>query len=171
MQALGIGPTPSAGSALGLALLAGVVVYFAPTLLAIARHRGAAPVTFCFNLFLGWTGVGWVAAWFLAMTDRRLSIHVSTTSLTQGLVPFWPMQPPSITLAPDGRHWWDGSAWRDGWHVAPLGALWSPDGAHWFSGARWVRVGSPPAVRTDSPGSAGGGDNLPEEPAWWQRGH
>ena len=54
------GPTVALGRELALGLLAGGILYFAPTLVAVARHRGAAPLTFYFNLVLGWTGVGWV---------------------------------------------------------------------------------------------------------------
>jgi hypothetical protein len=129
------GPTVAPGRELALALLAGGILYFAPTLVAVARRRGAAPLTFSFNLLLGWTGVGWAVAWALALADRRLHIHVtSPTPIGAELLPL------RVTLAPDGRHWWDGNAWRDGWQVAPTGALRSPDATGWFTGFEWVRV-------------------------------
>lgn len=154
-----------------MALLAGAMVYFAPTLLAVARHRGAAPLTFSLNLFLGWTGVGWVVAWFLAIADRRLRIWVTSVPPTPGLAPLSPVQPPSITVAPDGRHWWDGCTWRDGWQVAPLGALWSPDAAHWFTGTQWISSGAtvaPPAGSSEHPSTSP--YCFPDEPEWWRRG-
>jgi hypothetical protein len=132
------GPTVAPGRELALGFLAAGILYFAPTLVAVARHRGAAPLTFSFNLILGWTGVGWVLAWFLALVDRRLHIYVTSPGTMRAVVPT--EQPASIKLAPDGRHWWDGYAWRDGWAVAPRGTLWSPDGAQWFTGVRWVAV-------------------------------
>jgi hypothetical protein len=149
---------------LGWGLMTAAAAYFAPTLLAVARHRGAAPLTFSFNLLLGWTGVGWVLAWFLALADRRLHIYVTSPETLRAVVP--PEQPPSITLAPDGRHWWDGYAWRDGWQVAPHGALRSPDGAQWFTGARWVAT---TAVPVDLAQSARCAPNLQIQPDWWRR--
>src|SRR5450631_1837794 len=118
-----LSPSNPAGKEVAWGLMAAAAMYFAPTLLAVARRRGAAQLTFSFNLLLGWTGVGWVLAWFLALADRRLHIHVTSPATMPAVVP--PLRP-SITLAPDGRHWWDGYAWQDGWEVAPLGALWSP---------------------------------------------
>jgi len=161
------GPTVASGRELASGLLAGGILYFAPTLVAIARHRGAAPLTFSFNLLLGWTGVGWVLAWFLALADRRLHIYVTSPGTTRAVVP--PEQPPSITLAPDGRHWCDGYAWRDGCAVAPLGALWSPDGAQWFTGARWVSVGAARGVPPASSEPVGDGATVADEPEWWGR--
>jgi hypothetical protein len=103
--------TPSTwGAALAWGLMAAAVLYFAPTLLAVIRHRGAAPLTFSFNLLLGWTGVGWLLAWMLAFADRRWLVYLASPSPRGGESPLL-----NVTLAPDGRHWWDGSAWRDGW--------------------------------------------------------
>jgi hypothetical protein len=140
------GPIVAPGRELALGLLAVGILYFAPTLVAVARHRGAAPLTFSFNLLLGWTGVGWVLAWFLALADRRVHICVTSRPTAPFVAP--PAQPPTIILAPDHRHWWDGNAWQDGWDVAPLGALWSPDGAQWFTGVRWVSAATAARVRT-----------------------
>jgi len=162
-----LSPSNPAGKEVAWGLMAAAAMYFAPTLLAVARRRGAAPLTFSFNLFLGWTGVGWVLAWLLALADRRLHIYVASPGTMRAVVP--PEQPPSITLAPDGRHWWDGYAWRDGCVVAPLGALWSPDRAHWFTGARWVSVGPAGRVLTASSEPFGGGGTVADEPEWWRR--
>jgi hypothetical protein len=157
------GVTAAAGTELGWGLMVATALYFAPTLLALARRREAAPLTFSFNLLLGWTGVGWVVAWVLAFADRRLNIHVNSPT------PIYPQLPSSsVTLAPDGRHWWDGSAWRDGWRVAPSGALRSPDGARWYTGTQWIPSDVPVAVRVPPPGpSVGLGDSL-HEPQWWR---
>jgi hypothetical protein len=162
-------PSPSdpAGAEVAWALIAAAAVYFAPTLLAVARHRGAAPLTFSVNLLLGWTGVGWLLAWFVAVADRRLRIYVTSPATMRAGVP--PVQPPSITLAPDGRHWWDGYGWRDGCAVAPLGALWSPDGAQWFTGARWVSVDAAAPVPTASSDPSADGATDADEPEWWRR--
>jgi hypothetical protein len=166
---LRIAATVPGGRELGWALLAGVVIYFAPTLLAVARHRGAAPLTFSFNLFLGWTGIGWVMAWLLALADRRLRIQMIWPQQAPAVSVSGSLGGPTITLAPDGRHWWDGAAWRDGGQVAPLGAIWSPDGAQWFTGSQWVSLSAAADPNIDSRPS-GGKDGLPEEPEWWRRG-
>ncbi len=161
------GPTVAPGRELALGLLAGGILYFAPTLVAVARHRGAAPLTFYFNLLLGWTGVGWVLAWFLALADRRLYIYVTSPGTVNAGVP--PEQSPSIMLAPDGRHWWDGYAWQDGWEVAPVGALWSPDGAQWFTGVQWVSAGTAALVRTATSPLSGDEVAGAVDPEWWRR--
>jgi hypothetical protein len=163
-------PSPSdpAGAEVAWALMAAAAVYFAPTLLAVARHRGAAPLTFSFNLLLGWTGVGWVLAWFLALADRRLRINVVSPAPAPAVV--WQVQPPGVSLAPDGRHWWDGCAWRDGWEVVPRGALWSPDGACWFTGVHWVPACAAHAEPGGPPRSSGTEGQFPDEPEWWRRG-
>jgi hypothetical protein len=157
-------PSDPAGAEVAWALMAAAAVYFAPTLLAVARHRGAAPLTFSVNLLLGWTGVGWLLAWFVAVADRRLRIYVTSPATMRASVP--PVQPPSITLAPDGRHWWDGYVWRDGWQDVPRGALRSPDGAHWFTGAQWVTTIAAPL---DLAQWASGEPTLQMQPEWWLR--
>lgn len=60
----------SVASFVSIVLLLGVplMVYFAPTALAVARgHHNEAPI-FLLNLFLGWTFLGWVAALIWAVT-------------------------------------------------------------------------------------------------------
>ncbi len=161
------GPTVTLGHELVWGLLAGGILYFAPTLVAVARHRGAAPLTFSFNLLLGWTGVGWVLAWFLALADRRVHICVTSPPTLPFVAP--PVQPPTIVLGPDQRHWWDGHAWQDGWEVAPLGALWSPDREQWFTGVRWVPAGIAARVRTATSQISGDDVALADDPEWWRR--
>jgi Superinfection immunity protein len=164
------GPSVAPGREVALGLLAAGILYFAPTLVAVARHRGAAPLTFSFNLILGWTGVGWVLAWFLALADRRLHIHVMAPVMPPTAMPAFtpPMQAPSVALAPDGRHWWDGYVWRDGWQVAPRGALRSRDGAHWFSGAYWVPQAAHVGADIDSGSLVQPPRTSPEQPWWWE---
>jgi Superinfection immunity protein len=153
------GPTVALGRVLAWGLLAGGILYFAPTLVAFARHRGAAPLTFYLNLLLGWTGVGWLIAWVVAFGDRRLRVHVSSARTVSAASGPDPWQTPLTTLAQDGRHWWDGYAWRDGWEVAPIGALRSPDGSHWFTGVGWV----PGLERGSAPGGLPGWPGNDEE--------
>ena len=54
----------SAGAILILAL------YFLPSILAATRRHLSATAIFFLNLFLGWTFVGWVAAFVWACTDH-----------------------------------------------------------------------------------------------------
>lgn len=42
--------------------LIGLMVYFAPWLVAVARRARRTPGIFVINLFLGWTLLGWVGA-------------------------------------------------------------------------------------------------------------
>jgi Superinfection immunity protein len=157
------GLTTAAGTELGWGLIAATAVYFAPTVLALARHRGAAPLTFSLNLLLGWTGIGWFGAWLLALADRRLHVHVTSQTTVQH------PQPPAfaITFAPDGRHWWDGSGWRDGWRVAPSGALRSPDGSQWFTGSQWIPEAVALAALAGPPPTPAGASDPVDEPPWW----
>src|ERR1035438_7011294 len=50
-----------------MAGLIGVAIYFAPSLIAAARHTHNATGIFMLNLFLGWTGIGWVIALLVAL--------------------------------------------------------------------------------------------------------
>jgi hypothetical protein len=43
-------------------------------------------------------------------------------------------------LSPDGRYWWDGTAWHDGLHNPPPPSVRSADGAHWWDGGSWRPV-------------------------------
>jgi len=46
----------------------GFLVYFAPTIVALARHKRNTLSIFLLNLFLGWTLVGWIIALVWAST-------------------------------------------------------------------------------------------------------
>jgi len=50
-----------------MAGLIGVGIYFLPSLVAVARHTHNATGIFLLNLFLGWTGIGWIIAFILAL--------------------------------------------------------------------------------------------------------
>ena len=50
----------------------------------------------------------------------------------------------SAGLSPDGRHWWDGTAWRDAGQTPPPMARRSPDGLYWWDGSRWLPAHSNP---------------------------
>jgi len=46
----------------------GFLVYFAPTIVALARHKRNTLSIFLLNLFLGWTLIGWIVALVWAST-------------------------------------------------------------------------------------------------------
>lgn len=51
------------GSAFGAAgFLVSLAVFFLPTIIAVARHHRNTLAIFLVNFFLGWTGIGWIAA-------------------------------------------------------------------------------------------------------------
>jgi hypothetical protein len=53
-----------------------VVMYWLPTIIAIARKAQSAAGIALFNFFLGWTGIGWLLAlvWALAAENRHVII-------------------------------------------------------------------------------------------------
>lgn len=55
-----------------MAGLIGVGIYFLPSLIAVARHTHNATGIFLLNLFLGWTGIGWVIALLMALCSCPL---------------------------------------------------------------------------------------------------
>lgn len=54
------------------------LLYWLPTIIAIARQAHSALGVFLLNLFLGITGIGWILAliWALAADNRRHEIIV-----------------------------------------------------------------------------------------------
>ncbi|NWL48412.1 hypothetical protein DM819_21725 [Pseudomonas hunanensis] len=56
-----------------------VALYFLPIIIAWLRgHHNKAPI-FLLNLFLGWTGIGWLAAliWSVSAIRRRATVESS----------------------------------------------------------------------------------------------
>ncbi|ALL66544.1 ABC-type Mn2+/Zn2+ transport system, permease component protein [Paraburkholderia caribensis MBA4] len=73
----------------GLVLLAAVVVYFLPAIVADAREREDAFALTIFNVLFGWTVIGWVAAFVWArhrVSDKRLANLASNTRRSLGRV-------------------------------------------------------------------------------------
>jgi hypothetical protein len=66
-----------------MAGLIGVAIYFAPSLIAAARRTHNATGIFLLNLFLGWTGIGWIIALLLAICSSPVYYH-----------PYWYYPPP-----------------------------------------------------------------------------
>ena len=64
-------------------LIAALLIYFLPTIVALARGHLSALAIFFLNLFLGWTLIGWLAALIWSCTGnivanlRRLETGVA----------------------------------------------------------------------------------------------
>lgn len=52
-----------------------LVVYFLPIIVALGREKRNSPAIFLLNLFLGWTGIGWVVALVWAVMVDQPSPH------------------------------------------------------------------------------------------------
>ena len=57
----------------------GFILYFAPSIVALARGVPSRGSVLVVNLFLGWTGIGWVVA---------LAIAARSVPLTAPLLPY-----------------------------------------------------------------------------------
>lgn len=66
-----------------MAGLVGVALYFVPSIIAATRHTHNATGIFLLNLFLGWTGIGWLIALGLAIFSTPYYYH-----------PYWYYPPP-----------------------------------------------------------------------------
>ena len=55
----------------GVAVLIGVAIYFAPTLVARNRNHRNIGALFVLNLLLGWTVLGWVGALVWALVEQE----------------------------------------------------------------------------------------------------
>lgn len=51
-----------------------LALYFLPTIVALARSHHNAVAIFLLNLFLGWTGLGWIVALVWSATNRRPAV-------------------------------------------------------------------------------------------------
>lgn len=58
---------------IGLFILAGLLVYFTPTIIAIAGHKKNTGAVIIVDVFLGWTFIGWVVAFAMAVSGERES--------------------------------------------------------------------------------------------------
>jgi len=58
-----------------MASLIGVGLYFLPTLIAVARQTHNTVGIFLLNLFLGWTGIGWIIALIIALCSSPWPRH------------------------------------------------------------------------------------------------
>lgn len=66
-----------------MAGLFGVGLYFLPSLIAVARQTHNTTGIFLLNLLLGWTGIGWIIAFIMALVSSPYYYH-----------PYWYYPPP-----------------------------------------------------------------------------
>lgn len=94
-----------------------------------------------------------------ACLPRRRVHQVVIVTVMPAPTPTPTPTPWTVLVSPDGRYWWDGTAWIDAACVAPAGAVCSPDGTRWWSGQEWLprAAALPPSTSPD------------DEPPWWQR--
>ena len=51
--------------------LLGLFVYFLPTIVAESRHSDRRTQVLLINIFLGWSGIGWIVALVLAVGKNK----------------------------------------------------------------------------------------------------
>jgi hypothetical protein len=61
-----------------------LLLYFFPTLIAVLRKHASALAIFAFNLFFGWTGLGWVAALIWSLTSPSSNTPVIVNQIMHG---------------------------------------------------------------------------------------
>ena len=76
-----------------MAGLVGVGLYFLPSLIAVARHTHNSTGIFLLNLFLGWTGIGWIIALVIALCSSPYH-------------PYWYYHYPPPGAYPPPRQWY-----------------------------------------------------------------
>ncbi len=54
-------------------LLPSLIMYFVPTIIAVARHARSTTGIILLNIFAGWTFVGWIIALIWSITSQKKS--------------------------------------------------------------------------------------------------
>lgn len=52
-----------------------LLMYFLPSVIASSREHKNKPAIVVLNLFLGWTGLGWIVALIWAFTDNTKEVQ------------------------------------------------------------------------------------------------
>jgi Superinfection immunity protein/Protein of unknown function (DUF2510) len=97
-----------------LIIIFGAAIYFLPSIVAVARHAPDLGAVIVINLFLGWSLIGWVVAFALALRAHPRMV-VFQAPFYSG--PYFP--PPTspaagwyLDPAGSGRlRYWDGQGW------------------------------------------------------------
>lgn len=92
-----------------LVILAGLAIYFLPTIIAFWRGHHQRGAVLAINLFLGWTLLGWVVALAMAMSAHRqpqVMIGFPTSAQVVPQAGWYPdPQQPGMGRYWDGRQW------------------------------------------------------------------
>jgi len=56
---------------IGFTILAVAIVYFTPSIIAVMSHRKNTGAVIIINVFLGWTLIGWVIAFAMAVSGDK----------------------------------------------------------------------------------------------------
>lgn len=67
--------------------LAGLALYFLPTIIGAARHKANRVGIFLVNFFLGWSIIGWVVALVWAVSTERVDQVTYVPRMPPGTAP------------------------------------------------------------------------------------
>lgn len=91
--------------------------YFLPWAIAATRAKSNSLAIGLLNFFVGWTVIGWIAAFVMAcMSDP---VHVNNVAVAVGVQPGWQPGYQQPTAAPGwypqgaGQRYWDGRSWTE----------------------------------------------------------
>lgn len=97
------GVTDAAGS--GVTLFVVALLYFVPAVIARKKHNASA--VFVVNLFFGWTGIGWIIALVMAVSNPPPVVvqQVAPSTLTGRACPYCAeqIQPAAVVCKHCGR--------------------------------------------------------------------
>jgi VIT1/CCC1 family predicted Fe2+/Mn2+ transporter len=72
------------GAVILLVLFLIISLYFLPTVVAFSSNSRLAPAVLVVNLFLGWTGLGWIGALVMAVLPSRKETNIIVQQSADG---------------------------------------------------------------------------------------